>query len=432
MQKETKTKMKIYDVVIIGGGPAGLMAACTAGEAGLSVLILEKMSRTGIKLLITGNGRCNITNTTGLSDFIKHIYPDGRFLRHAFSKFFSKDIISFLKNCGVETKVEEHGKVYPVSNKAKDVLAAFMTKALMHDVEIRYNSQVIDLLIEEKTIKGVKILTDDKKQDVFARHVIICTGGKSYPSTGATGDGYALTVKAGHTITQIRPSLVPLNTFGDKAQQLQGLSLSNVKASLWINNKKHSQSTGEILFTHYGLSGPLVHTLSRAAVEAVENDIKAEMSFDLVPQSDEVAFDKKLLEELNTNGKKQIDNLLKFWLPAKLIPLFLTECGIENNKECHQINAAERRKIRLLIKDLRFIITGHRSFKEAIITSGGINTKEIDSKTMQSKLFDNLYFAGEIIDLDGDTGGYNLQIAYSTGWLAAQSCVNKIKEGRKV
>jgi len=423
--------MKIYDVVIIGGGPAGLMAACKAGEAGLSILIIEKMSRVGIKLLITGNGRCNITNTTNLSDFIKHIYPDGKFLRPAFSQFFSKDIIAFLNNCGVETKVEEHGKVYPVSNKAKNVLDAFMRKVLSYDVEIRYNSKAVDLLVEEKTIKGVKILTDEREYNVFARQVILSTGGKSYPSTGSTGDGYTLAAKAGHTISAIRPSLVPLNTQGDKAQQLQGLSLSAIRASLWINNKKHCQEKGEILFTHFGLSGPLVHSLSRAAVEALDNGSKVEFSIDLVPDSDELAFDKQLQIELNKNGKKQIDNLLKLWLPAKLIPLFLTECGIESDKECHQINASARRKIRLLIKDLRFIVTGHRSFKEAIITAGGISTKEIDVQTMQSKLIANLYFAGEIIDVDGDTGGYNLQIAYSTGWLAASACVNRIKDKSK-
>jgi len=423
-----KKEQKIYDVLIIGGGPAGLMAACKAGEAGLRILVVEKMSRVGIKLLITGNGRCNITNIASLSDFIKRIYPDGKFLRPAFSQFFSKDIISFLNDCGVETRVESHGKVYPVSNKAKDVLGAFIRKALIHEVEIRYNSKVIDLLIEGKTIKGVKIITDDNEYDVFARQVILSTGGKSYPSTGSTGDGYALAVKAGHAIVPVRPSLVPLNTQGDKAQQLQGLSLTDIRASLWINNKKHSQDTGEILFTHFGLSGPLVHSLSRAAVEALDNGCKVEFSIDLVPNMDEIAFDRQLLYDLNQNGKKQIDNLMKLWLPAKLIHLFLAECGIESVKACHQINAPERRKIRLIMKDLRFIITGHRSFKEAIITAGGISTKEIDSQTMQSKLIDNLYFAGEIIDVDGDTGGYNLQIAYSTGWLAGKACSNKVKD----
>ena len=417
--------MKKYDLVIVGAGPAGLMAACKAGEAGLSVLVLEKMKQAGTKLLITGNGRCNITNTANLSDFIKHINPDGRLLRQAFSQFFSKDIITFLKHCGVETKEEENGKVYPVSNSAKDVLDAFINSALKHDVEIRYNSQVVDLLVEGTTLIGIKLLTDTKESVVFASHFILCTGGKSYPSTGSTGDGYALAAKAGHTIVRPRPSLVPLVTAGDKAQSLQGLSLSAVRASLWIEQKKNSHYTGELLFTHYGLSGPLAHTLSRAAVEALDKGIKVEVSIDLVPQSDEVTFDKQLLNSLNENGKKQIDNLLKLWLPAKLIPLFLSECGIEGDKECHQVNAAERRKIRILMKDLRFIIIGHRTFKEAIITAGGISTDEINGKTMQSRLINNLYFAGEIIDVDGDTGGYNLQIAYSTGWLAAQACVGK-------
>jgi len=402
------------------------MAACKACEMGAGVLILEKMNRAGKKLLITGNGRCNITNTASIADFVKRIYPNGRFLKHAFSQFFNKDIIAFLEANGVATKVEENGKVYPVSDTAGDVLSVFLNKIHRNNGEIKYNCNVTGFEVDESSIISVKYTDEDNVFFAKARCVILCTGGLSYPATGSTGDGYTIARTLAHTITPTRPSLVPLITKGDKAQILQGVSLSNVRVSVWTNNKKHSQGKGELLFTHFGLSGPLIHSLSRGIVEALDLKQKVTLSMDLMPDSDEAATDKILLADLNRNGKKRIDNVMKLWLQSKLISVFLSECGINAEKEAHQLTAEERRKIRILLKDFRFEITSHRSYKEAIITAGGVSTDEINAKTMQSKLIDNLYFAGEVIDLDGDTGGYNLQIAYSTGWVAAVACCSKL------
>lgn len=417
--------MKNYDVIVVGAGAAGLIAAGRAAELGARVLLLEKMERAGRKLLITGKGRCNITNDASSSEFLKHIYPNGRFLKHAFAAFFSKDIVSLLNSHGVETVVERGGRIFPASNLSSDVVKALVQYNAKNGVEIRYGHKVDKINIADNMVQGVTASYNGKTTDITCLHVIVCTGGYSYPATGSNGEGHKMAASIGHKVIEIRPSLVPIETKGDLAQRLQGLSLKNVKASIWVNGKKGTDDFGEMLFTHFGLTGPIILTLSRFIVDEIRNKNNVEVSIDLKPALDENKLDDRLIRDLNENGKKLLENVFKLWLPSKMIPVFLEETGVDGQKQCHQVSAKERRKIMLMMKNLKFTVSGYRSFKEAIITAGGIDTQEIESRTMESKKIKNLYFAGEILDLDADTGGYNLQIAYSTGWLAAQSCMAK-------
>jgi predicted Rossmann fold flavoprotein len=419
--------MKDYDVIVVGAGAAGLIAAGRAAELGGRVLLLEKMERAGRKLLITGKGRCNITNEASISEFFKHIYPNGRFLKHAFATFFSKDIVNLLKLQGLETIVERGGRIFPVSNLSSDVVKALVQYNTKNNVEIRYGQKVEKINISNETVHGVKVTANGKTMDINCSNVIICTGGCSYPATGSNGDGHRIAGALGHTIVDTRPALVPIETKGTLAQRLQGVSLKNVKAAIWINGKKGAEEFGEMLFTHFGLTGPIILTLSRFIVDEVRNKNKVEISVDLKTALDENKLDDRLIRDLNENGKKLLENVFKLWLPSKMIPVFLEETGVDGQKQCHQVSAKERRKIMLLMKNMRFEVSGYRSFKEAIITAGGINTQEVEPRTMESKRIKNLYFAGEILDMDADTGGYNLQIAYSTAWLAAQSCMNTEK-----
>jgi predicted Rossmann fold flavoprotein len=411
--------MSNFDVIVIGAGPAGLLATGRAAELGGKVLVLEKMKREGRKLLITGKGRCNITNDAPISEFIKHVYPNGRFLRSAFSSFFSKDIIELLKEHGVESTLERGGRYFPASNRSKDVLDALLQWVNSYKVDIRCGHRVEELIVEDNIIKGVKA----NGQKFLSNNVIIATGGKSYPATGSNGEGYELARNVGHSIERARPALVPLETEGDLAQKLQGLNLKNVKATVWVNGKKRADDFGEMIFTHFGLSGPIILTLSREVVRELQDKNRVEIAIDLKPALDEQKLDARLIRDLNEHGNKKLLNIFKLWLPSSMIPVFVDLLNINTEKECNQVSSKERKQILHLLKNLVFKISSYRSFKEAIITSGGINTKEITQKTMESKIVKGLYFAGEMIDLDAETGGYNLQIAYSTGWLAGNSCM---------
>jgi predicted Rossmann fold flavoprotein len=415
--------MKPYDIIVIGAGAAGLLAAGRAAELGAHVLLLERNERPGRKLLITGKGRCNITNTAPQSEFLKKVFPNPRFLKHAFATFFSDDIIKLLNDQGLETIVERGDRVFPASQKAADVVDTLMRWVKKNGVETRFDQRVENLLIHEGKAAGVRIRHNEKVIELPCGKVIVATGGKSYPATGSTGDGYRLAEEAGHTIVPLQQSLVPLETAGDTAQKMQGLSLKNVKASVWIDGKKAADEFGEMLFTHFGLSGPIILTLSRLVVNALKENRKVEISVDLKPALDEGKLDKRLLRDINEQGRKMIVNMMRQWLPALMVPVFVELTGTDPNLEAHQLPAATRKKIMLLMKDMRFRVTGCRSFKEAIITAGGVSTKEISPTTMESKITKNLYFAGEVLDLDADTGGYNLQIAWSTGWLAGEASV---------
>ncbi len=413
--------MNKFDVIVVGAGPSGLLAAGRAAALGAKVLVLEKMRSEGRKLLITGKGRCNITNDASPGEFIKHVFPDGRFLRNIFSNFYAKDIIVLLQKYGVEVTLERGGRYFPASNKSQDVLKALLKWVHEQNAEISCGQRVEKLIIQEGRIQGVEAVN----ATFYAPNVIIATGGKSYPATGSTGDGYELAKTAGHTVVKPIPALVPLETQGNLAQRLQGLNLKNVKAVIWVDSKKEGEAFGEMLFTHFGLSGPIILTLSRIAASALQNNRAVGITVDLKPALDEQKLDKRLLRDLNEHGKKQLSNVFRNWLPASMIPVFIEELKLDHEKLCHQVSSKERKQIRFLMKNLPFQITNHRTFKEAIITAGGISTKEISPKTLESKLVKGLYFAGELIDLDAETGGYNLQIAFSTGWLAGNSAANK-------
>lgn len=407
---------------MVGAGAAGLMAATEAAQRGANVLLIEKMERAGRKLLITGKGRCNITNDAPMSEFFKHIYPSPKFLKPAFSGIFSEGLVEMFNKQGVDTVVERGGRVFPASNLAADVVSALVKRANAAKVQIIYKTKALKVCSTGGQITGLQVESEGKVDELTAANVVIATGGLSYPATGSSGDGYKLAMAVGHTIVPTRPALVSLLTEGSLASDLQGLSLKNVSAIVWVNNKKVKEEFGEMLFAHFGLSGPIILTLSRLVVSEMAKGNKVEITIDLKPALDEQKLDARLLRDLNEHGKKHIDNMFKEWLPSKMIPVFLQMTGIDPNKECHQVNGKERKKILLLMKSLRFTIMGNRSFKEAIITAGGVSLSEIDSHTMESKLVKGLYFAGEVLDLDADTGGYNLQIAWSTGWLAGVSC----------
>lgn len=413
--------MSSYDVIVVGAGPSGLLAAGSAAQQGAKVLLLEKMRSEGRKLLITGKGRCNVTNDASPGEFIKHVYPEGRFLRNAFSRFYSHDIIRLLKEHGVELSLERGGRYFPVSNKSIDILRALLKWVNTQGVTIRCGSRVEKLVVEDGVIRGVRI----DNEEVRAAAIIIATGGKSYPATGSNGEGYELARQAGHSVVDPLPALVPLETKGNLAQRLQGLNLKNVKAVIWVNGKKAGEAFGEMLFTHFGLSGPIILTLSRIATTALQKKEKVEFTIDLKPALDELKLDNRLLRDLNEHGRKQLSNIFRNWLPASMVPVFIEELKLDGEKMCHQVSSAERKQIRFMLKNLKFEVLRHRSFKEAIITAGGIPTREISPKTMESRLVKGLFFAGEIIDVDAETGGYNLQIAYSTGWLAGKSAAGQ-------
>ncbi len=409
--------MNKFDVIVVGAGPAGLLAAGRAAELGAKVLILEKMRTEGRKLLITGKGRCNVSNSAPINDFITHVFPNGRFLKNAFSQYFSEDILELLNRYNVDVTLERGGRYFPTSQKSKDILDALLKWMNNLKVEIQCGFRVEKILVDEGVVTGVRA----NGEEFLAAKVILATGGKSYPATGSTGDGYELARQVGHKIEKPIPALVPVETKGSVAQTLQGLNLKNVNAVVWINGKKAGEAFGEMIFTHFGLSGPIVLTLSRIMVKALQAQQKVEVTVDLKPALDEAKLDKRLQRDLNEHGKKHLINIFRNWLPASMIPVFIEELGLDGEKECHQVSGKERKQIRHMMKNMRFEVSHNRSFKEAIITAGGIITNEIRPKTMESKIVSGLHFAGEIIDLDAETGGYNLQIAYSTGWVAGQS-----------
>ncbi len=413
-----------FDVIVVGAGASGLIAAGQASRTGASVLLVEKMERAGRKLLITGKGRCNITHDAPPSEYYRHIFPNGRFLKHAFHSFFTRDILRILHDRGVETTTERGKRVFPVSNRAEDVVEALKDWMGNSNIQKVYKCRVTDLLMKDGRVCGVRVSGEKECREFLAGSVVICTGGKSYPATGSAGEGYALARQAGHQITEAQPALVPLVTAGDVAGRLQGLGLKNVNAVVWTDGKKQGEEFGELMFAHYGLTGPIILTLSRQVVQSMSEGHQVEIGIDLKPALDEKKLDNRLLRDLDSHGKKQIENVFKLWLPSKLIPVFLDLLNIDGNKPCNQMGAKDRRKTMLLMKDFRFRVTGHPGFREAIVTAGGVPTTEINSRTMESKLVKNLYFAGEVIDLDADTGGFNLQIAFSTGWLAGQSAAS--------
>ena len=396
-------------VIIIGGGPAGMLAAIKSKqEKNNEVILIEKNKILGKKMLITGKGRCNITNGIDISEFIKNVPSNGKFLYSSFKNFTNKDILELLN---IPVKLERGNRYFPVSDKAKDVVEALERK--LDGIKILKNTTVNKILIKNNIAIGVKT----NQGDIYADKIILATGGKSYPLTGSTGDGYEMAKKLGHTITQIKPALVPLVAKKEsktKCQQMQGLSLKNVGLKLFNNNKLIYEDFGEMLFTHYGVTGPIILSASSHLVRQELNNPKIEI--DLKPALTDEKLDERILRDFSTEKNKEFRNSLDQLLPQKMIPVILEILQI--NKKVNEVKKVERQKLIKILKHFPIEIEGFRDISEAIITSGGINVKEINPKNMESKIIKNLYFAGEIIDVDAYTGGFNLQIAYSTGYTA--------------
>ena len=423
-------------VIVIGGGPAGMMAAIAAAEDGNQVIIIEKMNSLGRKLLISGKGRCNITSSLDMDDFIKNIPGNGKFLYSSFQNFTNVDIIEFLKQQGLETKVERGNRIFPVTDKSLDVLKCFTKKLKDLNVKIMLNSKVERIIIcddiqineisgKKTIVEGVKLANGTK---ILADKVILATGGKSYPLTGSTGDGYKLAKELGHTITKIKPSLVPLECYEtDICQSMQGLSLRNVQIKIQDTEKNKTvyEDFGEMLFTHFGVSGPIIlsssaHLVRYKNIEELLNNKKIKLFIDLKPALTEEKLDERILRDFNQLSNKQFKNSLDKLLPQKMIPSIIFLSNINPDKKINEITKQERLKLVKLLKKFELQIKDFRPIDEAIVTCGGINIKEINPKTLESKYVKGLYFAGEVIDVDAYTGGFNLQIAYSTGYTAGK------------
>ena len=418
-------------LIVIGAGAAGLMAAGQAAAAGVPTLLLEKMDRPGRKLLLTGKGRCNLTNEDHLPEFIEHFGPSGRFLRQAFARFFSTELVDFFTELGIATVRERGGRLFLASGRADQAVDALSSWAKRQGAVLQTRTPVESLLVEGGRLIGVHLAPSAAQVagllagtgfTLPATAVILATGGASYPHTGSSGDGYRLAQAAGHTIVPIRPALVPLVTSGPIARKLQGLSLRNVRLRVLLDGEVQiTEAFGEMLFTHFGLSGPIVLSLSRQVVDALRQRHRVQVSIDLKPAVSEEQLDLRLLRDLELHSKRQLHSLLKGLLPGKLVPVCLELTSLPADKPAHQLTSLERKRLRTWLKDFRLEVSGHRSFAQAIVTAGGVDLREVDPRSMASKLVKGLYFAGELLDLDADTGGYNLQAAFSTGWLAGRS-----------
>lgn len=416
-------------IIIIGGGPAGMFAAIAAAEAGENeVLLLEKNEKLGKKLYITGKGRCNITNASDMEVLFANVVTNTKFLYSAFYACDNRSVINFFEKNGLNTKVERGNRVFPASDHSSDVIATLQKVLREKKVKVMLHTEAERLLWENggetpasegaaARITGVR-LADGR--ELLADKVIVATGGFSYQTTGSTGDGYRFAREAGHTVTDIRPSLVPFYTAEPYVTQLQGLSLKNVEVSIYDGKKLLYREFGEMLFTHFGVSGPLILSAS-AALKPKFTEKKLSMTVDLKPALSEEQLDRRLLREFEEAKNKQFKNSLGGLFPAKLIPVMLTLSGIDPEKKVNGITREERLSFVKLIKAFPMTLNGLRDFNEAIITKGGVKVKEVSPSTMESKLVQNLYFCGEVLDLDAMTGGYNLQIAWSTGYLAGNS-----------
>ncbi len=405
-----------YDCIIVGGGAAGMMAAITAAGLGKSTLLLEKMNRCGRKISITGKGRCNVTNNCTSDDFFANIPTNPRFLYSAYAGFNSQDCMDFFERLGVPLKTERGNRVFPVSDKAEDIVRALEQGCEDYGVN-RIFSKVTEIITEDGAVKGVKC----GSRTYFAPSVLIATGGKSYPGTGSDGDGYRFAEELGHTVTDIKPSLVPIESDDDYCREMMGLSLKNVVLTLkdTVKNKVVFSEMGEMLFTHFGVSGPLVLSAS-SHIPQVESG-RYIFYIDLKPALDEKKLDERILRDFKEIPNRIFANSLSKLLPSKMIPTVVELSGIDGDKQVNSVTKQERQRLVSLLKAFPVHIRSFRPIAEAIVTSGGVKVSEVSPKTMESKLVKGLYFAGEILDVDGYTGGFNLQIAFSTGCLAGEN-----------
>ena len=407
-------------VLIVGGGAAGMFASIFAAKNGNEVHVFEKNEKLGKKLFITGKGRCNITNACDVEDLFANVMSNKKFLYSAFYGFTNSDVIDFFENHGFKTKIERGNRVFPVSDHSSDVISALERALKEQNVDILLNTCVEKIECEDSQVTGV-VLCGGRKIEADA--VIVATGGMSYQATGSTGDGYRFAEESGHKVTECTPSLVPFNAQEEWVAKLQGLSLKNVLVTIYDGRKKLYEDFGEMLFTHFGVSGPLILSAS-AAIK--QNTIKKplQMFIDLKPALSYEALDKRILREFDDAKNKQFKNSINKLLPSKMIPVIIGLSGIDPDKKVNEISKGEREGLVNLLKKLPVTLNGTRQWNEAIVTKGGISTKDINPSTMESKIIKNLYFAGEVLDLDALTGGYNLQIAWSTGALAGKS-INK-------
>ena len=410
--------MNSADVIVIGAGASGLIAAGIAAQQGKSVLLLEKKTRPAIKLSITGKGRCNVTNSADLQEFVTEFGNNGKFLYSAFSKFFNTDTIKFFEELGVTCNLERGGRYFPKSNDAHDIVNALIKFVKNNNVKIITNSEVTKFICENKKITSVLLKNGTSYS---ATKFILATGGKSYPLTGSTGDGYNLAKSVGHTIIKPQPALVPLVCDDKNLKQLNKLKLKNIEISVLADNKVIKKLFGEIEFTVFGLTGPLILTVSSQVFSLLEQKKSVEISVNLKPALDDKQLDDRLIRELNSFGNNPVRNMLKTLLPVQMIEPFMDKNNIKWTESCSAINKEKRKKIFDGLRSMKFKIVSTRPIEEAIITKGGISLKEVEQNTMKSKLIENLYFCGEILDIDGPTGGFNLQAAFSTGYLAGKT-----------
>ncbi len=418
--------------IVIGAGPAGIMAAVSAALSGDETVLLEKNEKIGKKLFITGKGRCNVTNACTRDEFFENIVSNSKFLYSAFSNFNNEDLIKFIEDNGTMLKTERGNRVFPVSDHSSDIIKALNNALKNSGVKVRLNTSVKDILIENNIVesngeeddnskksghsKKVAGVMTDSKEKIFADKVIIATGGISYKSTGSTGDGLRWAGESGHRISSLKPALVPLETKEKWPSELTGLSLKNVTLSLLIKDKVKYKEMGEMLFTHFGISGPLVLTASSVLASSDERNVK--VLFDLKPALSDDEFDARLIRELKEGNKKELKNILGNIYPVKLGFKICELANVDIYGKCNEITKEERKRILDMTKRLPLSIKGTRDYDEAIITHGGVSVKDINPKTMESKVVSGLFFAGEVMDVDAFTGGFNLQIAFSSGYLA--------------
>ncbi len=405
-------------VIVIGAGAAGLMAAGHAAAAGAEVTVLEKNKLPGKKLLITGKGRCNITNTAELPEFIKQIPGNGQFLYSALNQFGNNDLIRFFNGLGLPTKVERGGRVFPVSDRSRDVVDTLVNFCRTNGVEFIYSAPVEEILTEDGWVAGVRLKDGREYQ---GGTVILATGGSSYPGTGSTGDGYRMAGQLGHTVTPLKPALVPLETAEEWVRDLQGLTLKNVEATACHQDRKVAREFGEMLFTHFGVSGPIILTISRSIAGLLQEGKQVSLKINLKPALSSEQLDARVLRDFARYVKKRFRNSLNDLLPRSLIPVIVRLSGIPGEKPVHQVTKEERLGLVNLIRELTVTVTRLRPLKEAIVTAGGVSVKEINPQTMESKIVKGLHLAGEVVDVDGFTGGFNLQAAFSMGYVAGKS-----------
>ena len=404
-------------VIVVGGGAAGMMAAVFAARQGGKVHLLEKNEKLGKKLFITGKGRCNLTNAADIEELFNAVVSNPKFLYSSFYSFTNDQTIDFFEELGVKTKVERGGRVFPQSDHSSDVISALSRELSRLGVEVSLNTKVKELIVEEGRVTGV-LLASGKK--MVSDAVIVASGGISYPSTGSTGDGYRFAKECGHKVTELLPSLVPMEVKEWYAKELMGLSLRNIEIRITDGKKKLYEEFGEMLFTHYGVTGPVILSASSVVGKRLREK-ELTLHIDLKPALTEEQLDKRVLREFEANHNRKFKNAVDSLFPAKLRPVIIELSGIDDQKKVHEITKEERLRFVRLIKDFSMTLTGLRGFNEAIITKGGVSVKEIDPGTMESKLVKGLYFAGEVLDVDAYTGGYNLQIAFCTAQAAARA-----------